>query len=70
MRDRRPARPTRKAVRTQRSGPLAEELHGFLRASRAKLFGNSETAKAIGYSLKRWEAFTRFIDEGLCNGWC
>jgi hypothetical protein len=39
----------------------------WLRERRAKLSGKSETAKAIDYSLKRWPAFTRFLDDGrLC----
>jgi transposase len=38
-----------------------------VRDRRAKLSGKSETAKAIDYSLKRWQVFTRFIDDGrLC----
>ncbi|MGJ5134931.1 IS66 family transposase [Bradyrhizobium oligotrophicum] len=57
----------RKAVRDARSRPLVDELHAFLRDRRAKLSGKSETAKAIDYSLKRWQVFTRFIDDGrLC----
>ena len=57
----------RAAVRNERSRPLVEELHAFLRHRRAKLSGKSETAKAIDYSLKRWEVFTRFVDDGrLC----
>jgi len=57
----------RAAARDQRSRPLVEGLHAFLRERRAKLSGKSETAKAIDYSLKRWEVFTRFLDDGrLC----
>lgn len=57
----------RKAARNARSRPLVDDLHGFLRERRVKLSGKSETAKAIDYSLKRWEVFTRFIDDGrLC----
>ena len=38
-----------------------------MRERRAKLSVKSETAKAIDYSLKRWPAFTRFLDDGrLC----
>ncbi len=48
----------RKAVRDARSRPRVDELHGFLRERRTKLSGKSETAKAIDYSLKRWEVFT------------
>jgi transposase len=54
-------------VRHERSRPLIGALEGWLRERRAKLSGKSETAKAIDYSLKRWPAFTRFLDNGrLC----
>jgi transposase len=54
-------------VRTERSQPLVEALETWLRARRSKLSGKSETAQAIDYSLKRWPAFTRFLDDGrLC----
>lgn len=57
----------RATVRNARSRPLVAALHAFLRDRRAKLSGKSETAKAIDYSLKRWEVFTRFLDDGrLC----
>ena len=54
-------------VRNERSRPLVGTLETWLRERRAKLSGKSETAKAIDYSLKRWPAFTRFLDDGrLC----
>jgi hypothetical protein len=57
----------RYAVRAERSRPLAIELEIWLREQRAKLSSKNETAKAIDYSLKRWAAFTRFLDDGrLC----
>jgi len=57
----------RGAIRNERSRPLVEALHAFLRDRRAKFSGKSETAKAIDYSLTRWEVFTRFLDDGrLC----
>jgi transposase len=38
-----------------------------LREQRARLSKNSDTTKAISYSLNRWDAFTRFLDDGrLC----
>jgi transposase len=34
---------------------------------RAKLSRNNDTTKAIHYCLSRWDAFTRFLDDGrLC----
>ena len=57
----------RLAVRAERSRPLIDELEIWLRQQRAKLSPKSETARAIDYSLKRWPAFTRFLDDGrLC----
>ncbi len=35
-----------------------------MRAEREKLSRHSNTAKAMDYMLKRWPAFTRFIDDG------
>lgn len=57
----------RRAVRQDKSQPLIGGLEAFLRAERAKLSSKSETARAIDYSLKRWLALTRFLDDGrLC----
>jgi hypothetical protein len=42
-------------------------LETWLREQRAKLSAKSEVAKAIHYSLTRWTALTRFLDDGrLC----
>jgi transposase len=57
----------RLALRHQRSRPLTEALRTWLREQRARLSSKNETAKAIDYSLKRWPALTRFLDDGrLC----
>jgi transposase len=57
----------RLAVRTERSRALVFALEAWLREQRAKLSGQNETAKAIAYSLTRWAALTRFLDDGrLC----
>ena len=54
-------------MRQERSRPLIIELQTWLREQRARLSKNSDTAKAINYSLNRWDAFTRFLDDGrLC----
>ena len=50
-----------------RSRPLIVDLESWLRTNRAKLSAKSDTAKAIDYSLKRWVALTRFLNDGrLC----
>ena len=57
----------RQRIRNERSRPLSVELEAFMREQRAKLSAKNETAKAIHYSLKRWSALTRFLDDGrLC----
>ena len=54
-------------VRNERSRSLVIELERWLREQRARVSKNSETGKAIDYSLKRWCALTRFLDDGrLC----
>jgi transposase len=54
-------------VRQERSHPLIVELRAWLREQRAKLSRSNDTAKAINYSLNRWDAFTRFLEDGrLC----
>jgi transposase len=50
----------RVAVRTERSRLLIVELANWLREQRGRVSKNSETAKAIDYSLKRWAGLTRF----------
>jgi transposase len=54
----------RLAVRAERSKPLVEDLERWLRAERRKLSSKNPLAKAMDYSLKRWNAFTRFLDDG------
>lgn len=50
-------------LRQARSRPAADLLHAWLMANRQKVPEGSATAKAIDYSLKRWAALTRFIDD-------
>jgi len=53
--------------RQERSRPLVVQLENWLREQRSRVSKNSETGKAINYSLKRWLALTRFLDDGrLC----
>jgi transposase len=54
----------RLAVRQERIRPIITELEGWMRAERTRLSRHAETAKAINYMLKRWAAFTRFLDDG------
>jgi hypothetical protein len=43
---------------------LMDELHTWLTAQLAKLSRHHDLAKAINYMLRRWDAFTRFLDDG------
>jgi transposase len=54
----------RRAVRQELSKPLVEELHAYMQEQRAKLSRSHDLAKAIDYILKRWAAFTLFLDDG------
>ena len=51
-------------VRNERSRPLVIKLESWLREQRARVSKNSETGKAIDYSLKRWSVLTRYLDDG------
>jgi transposase len=54
----------RVAARQERIAPLVGELEKWMRAERTRFSRHAETAKAIDYMLKRWLAFTRFLDDG------
>ena len=54
----------RRRIRKERSDEVAKALHQWLQQQRQLVPNGSATAKAIDYSLKRWEALTRFIDDG------
>ncbi len=54
----------RRAVRQELSRPLVDELEARMRAERPKLSRGNDLAKGIDYMLKRWPAFTRFLDDG------
>jgi transposase len=54
----------RKAVRQELSASLVADLETWMRQQRAKLSRGNEVAKAMDYLLKRWAAFTRFLEDG------
>jgi transposase len=60
------------AVRQEKSQPVADALHQWLTLQRQKVPDGSATARAMNYSLKRWPALIRFIDDGdlpIDNNW-
>jgi len=59
-------------ARRRRSRPVADALHQWMRQQRQKIPDGSATARAIDYSLNRWQALVRFVDDGdlpIDNNW-
>jgi hypothetical protein len=54
----------RHLLRQQRSKPIAEALRQWLTRQRGQVPDGSATATAIDYSLGRWAALTRYLDDG------
>jgi transposase len=55
---------TRLAVRQARSRPLLADLKSFYDKTLERISQRSDLTKAIRYSTKRWEALTRFTEDG------
>ncbi len=59
-------------IRQTQSRPVMEKLQRWLQEHRAKVPEGSATAKAIDYSLRRWQALSGFIDNAqvpIDNNW-
>src|SRR5271165_190118 len=54
----------RQQLRQQRSKPVAEALRQWLTRQRGQVPDGSATRKAIEYSLGRWAALIRYLDDG------
>lgn len=54
----------RRQHRRARAAPLLEELHEWLHAVLARVSSKSALAKAARYSLGRWQALTRYVNDG------
>jgi transposase len=54
----------RHRLRQQRSKPIAESLREWLTRQRGQVPEGSATAKAIDYSLGRWAALIRYLEDG------
>ena len=54
----------RLAVRQQHVAPLVADLEAWMTSERGKLSRHAEVARAMDYMLKRWAAFSRFVDDG------
>ncbi|HNW65393.1 MAG TPA: IS66 family transposase [Piscinibacter sp.] len=54
----------RRRERQARAGPLLEQMRDWFTSMLGRVSAKSELAKAIGYSLTRWRALTRYRDDG------
>ena len=54
----------RRAQRQARAGPLLAALRNWLEKLLPRVSAKSEIAQAIRYSLARWRALTRYVDDG------
>ena len=62
----------RKQMRQTQSKPLADAFAQWMLLQRQLITDGSATAKALDYSLKRWGALTRFLEDGqlpIDNNW-
>jgi hypothetical protein len=53
----------RKAIRQRQTQPVLDALHQWMTLQRQKVPDGTATAKALDYSLRRWVALTRFVDD-------
>lgn len=54
----------RRGQRQARAGPLLDEMYAWLSSLVGRVSAKSDLARAIGYSLTRWQALTRYRDDG------
>ena len=54
----------RQKVRQTRARPLLESMRAWMETCLTKLSRKSDTTAAIQYALGRWEALTRYVDDG------
>lgn len=51
-------------MRQQQIAPLVTALETWMREGRARMSRHAEVAKAMDHMLTRWDAFSRFLDDG------
>lgn len=62
----------RRQLRQDKARPIIDGLHSWMLGQRQKVPEGSAIAKALDYSLKRWAALVRYLDDGnlpLDNNW-
>ncbi|MCL7462849.1 IS66 family transposase, partial [Pseudomonas sp. NW5] len=54
----------RQRIRQEQAKPIADALHVWMLAQRQLVHEGTAIAKALDYSLKRWTALVRYLDDG------
>ena len=54
-------------IRQAQAKPIADALHAWIAAHRAKVPDESAIAKALDHGLTRWIALTRCLEDGPCR---
>jgi len=71
LRDKEAGPKLRSAIRSWQSRPVLERLRRAMELVRRRTLPEGLLGSAIDYALKRWEALTRFVDDGVleidCN---
>ncbi len=58
----------RRRIRREKAAPIIKVLHDWILTQRDLVPNGSATAKALDYSLKRWVALTRYLDQNHLSG--
>lgn len=64
---------SRRRIRQEKAVPVMDALHAWMIAQRDIVHNGSAISKALDYSLKRWTALSRYLDDGavpIDNNWC
>ena len=67
-----PTKPPWRCLILAQAKPFLEEFPDWLTRHRLQVPNGSSTAKAIDYSLKRWQTLTHYLDDGqvpIDNNW-
>ena len=63
----------RRRIRQEKAVPVMNMLHAWMIAQRDLVPEGSATSRALDYSLKRWAALSRYLDDWavpIDNNWC
>ncbi len=62
----------RRRIRKEKAIPVMDALHAWMIAQRLLVHDGSAISKALDYSLKRWTALSRYLEDGavpIDNNW-